>query len=159
MNFRSPPMPPYTPTFMRYTEGWTFVKKMPLCWYILNGTGGRPSGIGTPQNLLENIERGVDMFDCVMPTRNGRNANVFTKNGKLNLRNAEHKNNFSPIDETCDCYTCRTFSRSYLRHLFLAKEILGLQLATIHNLSFYQWLMREARNAIREQEFAEWNRH
>jgi queuine tRNA-ribosyltransferase len=115
-------------------------------------------GVGTPENLLEAIERGVDMFDCVLPTRNGRNANVFTRFGKINFRNAEYKNNFTPIDDECECYTCRNFTRAYLRHLFMTKEILGLQLATIHNLFFYQWLMKETRNAIRAQRFSEWKK-
>ncbi len=94
-------------------------------------------GVGRPENILEAIERGVDMFDCVMPTRNARNANIFTWNGILSMRNAKYKNDFLPVDEECGCYTCRNFSRAYLRHLFVAKEILALQLATIHNLKFY----------------------
>ena len=98
------------------------------------------------------------MFDCVLPTRNGRNANVFTRFGKINFRNAEYKNDFTPIDDECECYTCRNFTRAYLRHLFMTKEILGLQLATIHNLYFYQWLMKETRQAIREQRFSEWKK-
>ncbi len=113
-------------------------------------------GVGTPENLLEAIERGMDMFDCVLPTRNGRNGMVFTRNGSLNLRNAGFKSDFSPIEEECSCYTCRTFTRAYLRHLFLAKEILALQLATIHNLAFYLWLMREARAAILDSRFHPW---
>ncbi|MFH0992100.1 MAG: tRNA guanosine(34) transglycosylase Tgt [bacterium] len=113
-------------------------------------------GVGTPANLLESIERGVDMFDCVMPTRNGRNANLFTRFGVLNIRNAVHKNSLEPVDASCSCYACRNFSRAYLRHLFLSKEILGLQLATIHNLSFYLNLMREARHAIIEHQFHSW---
>lgn len=116
-------------------------------------------GVGTPENILECIERGVDMFDCVMPTRNGRNANVFTKNGTLNLRNAIYKTQFLPIDETCECYTCRSFTRSYLRHLFNAKEILGLQLATIHNLHFYLWLVKEARKEILQNNFSNWKKN
>ncbi|MBI4547898.1 MAG: tRNA guanosine(34) transglycosylase Tgt [Ignavibacteriae bacterium] len=113
-------------------------------------------GVGTPENLLEAIERGVDLFDCVLPTRNGRNAMLFTKYGSLNITNAQYKNDFTPVDETCECYTCRNYSRAYLRHLFQAKEISGLQLATTHNLYFYQWLMRHARQAIVEGRFNEW---
>ncbi len=113
-------------------------------------------GVGTPSNIIEAIARGVDMFDCVLPTRNGRNAQVFTRFGQMNLRNAVHKDDFRPIDGGCSCYTCRNFSRAYLRHLVIAKEILGLQLATIHNLAFYFWLMREARQAIVEQRFDFW---
>jgi queuine tRNA-ribosyltransferase len=115
-------------------------------------------GVGTPLNLLEAVGRGVDMFDCVLPTRNGRNANLFTRNGTLNLRNARHKADFSPVDPGCSCYTCSNFSRAYLRHLFQAKEVLGLELATIHNLAFYLGLMREARDAIFESRFAAWKR-
>lgn len=113
-------------------------------------------GVGTPENILESIERGVDMFDCVMPTRNGRNAVLFTRNGKLNMRNACFTDDFSPVDAECGCYTCRTFSRAYLRHLFKAKEILALQLASIHNLFFYLWLVRTAREHIINKDFAGW---
>lgn len=113
-------------------------------------------GVGTPENLLESIARGMDMFDCVLPTRNGRNAMCFTRQGAINLRNAIYKNDFSPVDPECRCYACSSFSRAYIRHLFLAKEILALQLATIHNLSFYLWLMRKAREAILETRFVGW---
>ncbi len=113
-------------------------------------------GVGTPINLLEAIGRGVDMFDCVLPTRNGRNANFFTHDGQINIRNAKYKADFTAPDPDCSCYTCSNFSRAYLRHLFHVKEILGLQLATIHNLSFYLWLMREARTAINERRFGAW---
>jgi len=115
-------------------------------------------GVGTPENLLESIERGMDMFDCVLPTRNGRNGTLFTRVGILNIKNAGHKNDFSPVDFDCGCYTCTTFTRAYLRHLFQVKEILALQLATIHNLAFYLWLMRETRKAIIETRFGEWKR-
>jgi len=113
-------------------------------------------GVGTPVNILEAIERGIDMFDCVLPTRNARNAVVFTSQGRLNLRNAEHSDNFSPVDPDCPCYGCRNFTRAYLRHLFKAGEILALQLATIHNLTFYLWLVRTARQAILDDRFATW---
>ena len=113
-------------------------------------------GVGRPENLLEAIERGVDMFDCVMPTRNGRNAYLFTSSGVLSMRNAKYKDDFSTIDENCDCYTCKNFSKAYLRHLFIAKEILALQLASIHNLNFYLNLMRTAREKIIEGSFSEW---
>ncbi len=113
-------------------------------------------GVGTPENILEAIERGVDMFDCVLPTRNGRNAMLFTKNGSLTITNAKHKTEFFPVDESCPCYTCSNFSRAYLRHLFQAKEILGLQLATIHNLHFYQWLVASARKMIQTGTFSQW---
>lgn len=113
-------------------------------------------GVGTPENLLEAISRGVDMFDCVLPTRNGRNANLFTRHGTLNISNAEYRDDFSPVDEECACRTCRTYSRAYLRHLFQVKEILALHLATIHNLYFYQSLMKEARDAVALGRFAGW---
>lgn len=113
-------------------------------------------GVGTPENILESIERGIDMFDCVLPTRNGRNAVLFTRNGKLNMKNAAHVTDFSPPDSECDCYTCRNFSRAYLRHLFKAQEILALQLASIHNLSFYLWLCRTAREHILDNSFGVW---
>ena len=113
-------------------------------------------GVGRPENILEAIERGVDMFDCVMPTRNARNAYLFTSNGILTIKNAIYKKDFSPIDENCDCYACGNFSRAYLRHLFNANEILALQLATIHNLTFYLNLVRTAREKILENNFTEW---
>jgi queuine tRNA-ribosyltransferase len=116
-------------------------------------------GVGTPENLLEAIDRGVDMFDCVMPTRNGRNAMLFTRTGRLNITNAQYKFDLLPLDPVCECYACRNFSRAYLRHLFVSKEILGLQLASIHNLYFYQWLMREARSAIMEGSYQDWKQH
>lgn len=113
-------------------------------------------GVGTPQNILESIDRGVDMFDCVLPTRNGRNALFFTRTGRINIRNARYEDDFGPIDTACSCYTCRTFSRAYLRHLFKAGEIAGLQLASIHNLSFYCWLTRSAREAILAGGYRQW---
>jgi queuine tRNA-ribosyltransferase len=113
-------------------------------------------GVGTPENLLEAISRGVDMFDCVMPTRNGRNAMLFTSAGAMNITNAGFRNDFTPVDERCGCYTCRNFSRAYLRHLFNTKEILGLELATIHNLAYYQSLMQGARVAIAAGNYLQW---
>ncbi len=113
-------------------------------------------GVGRPENILEGIARGIDMFDCVMPTRNARNAYLFTKKGYLTIRNAIYKTDFRPIDETCNCYTCKNFTRAYLRHLFVAKEILALELATIHNLSFYLNLIREAREHIQNETFFDW---
>ena len=115
-------------------------------------------GVGTPENILEAIERGVDMFDCVLPTRNGRNGMLFTRKGNLNITNAKYKDDFTPIDSECGCHTCRNFNRAYLRHLFLVREILGLHLATLHNLHFYQSLMTEARQAIAAEEFGNFKR-
>lgn len=113
-------------------------------------------GVGRPENILEAIERGIDMFDCVMPTRNARNASLFTHSGTLSMRNAKYKNDFSVIDDQCDCYTCKNYSRAYLRHLFIAKEILALELASIHNLAFYLKLVTEARNQIINGNFTNW---
>ncbi|MEJ5261673.1 MAG: tRNA guanosine(34) transglycosylase Tgt [Ignavibacterium sp.] len=113
-------------------------------------------GVGRPENILESIARGVDMFDCVMPTRNARNANVFTWNGTLSMRNAKYKDDFNPLDENCNCYTCRNFSRAYIRHLFVAEEILALELASIHNLYFYLELVRKAREKIIDGSFNSW---
>lgn len=113
-------------------------------------------GVGTPQDLLESVERGIDMFDCVLPTRNGRNAMIFTRQGSLSIKNAPYKNDFRPLDDECKCYTCQYFSRAYIRHLFQSKEILGLQLATIHNLHFYQWLMKQVRLAILQGKYSAW---
>jgi queuine tRNA-ribosyltransferase len=105
-------------------------------------------GCGTPANLLECIEDGVDLFDCVLPTRNGRNGTVFTKRGKLVLSNRRFKEDFSPLDEDCGCYTCQNHSRAYLRHLFNSEEILGMRLASLHNVFFYVDLMKQARQAV-----------
>lgn len=113
-------------------------------------------GVGRPENILEAIERGVDMFDCVMPTRNARNANLFTSSGILSMKNNKHKDDFSPVDEECSCYTCKNYSKAYLRHLFIAKEILAYELATIHNLHFYLDLVTQARQKIIEGCFFEW---
>lgn len=113
-------------------------------------------GVGRPENILESIERGVDMFDCVMPTRNARNAYLFTSQGIVSMRNAAYKDDFEPIDSECDCYTCKNHTRAYLRHLFNAKEILAYELATIHNLRFYLNLVRTAREKIIEGTFTEW---
>lgn len=112
-------------------------------------------GVGTPSDLLEGAIRGVDMFDCVMPTRNARNGNLFTSRGQLKLRNARHKTSTLPLDEECACYTCENFSRSYLRHLDKCNEILGSQLNTIHNLHFYQQHMAGIRRAIETQNLTE----
>ena len=113
-------------------------------------------GVGTPINLLENIALGIDMFDCVMPTRNARNGMLFTKNGIINIRNERWKNDFSAIEEESDLYADRNYTKAYLRHLTHSKEILGAQIATLHNLNFYLWLMNEAREKIIEGEFTEW---
>ena len=113
-------------------------------------------GVGTPENILEAVERGVDMFDCVLPTRNGRNAVLFTRHGRLNMKNAAHAEDFSPIDPECACYTCRNFTRAYLRHLFKAREIMALQLSSLHNLSYYLWLLRGAREAVLNDRYGEW---
>lgn len=109
-------------------------------------------GVGTPADLLEGVKRGVDMFDCVMPTRNARNGNIFTSRGQLKLRNARHKTSTLPLDEECSCYTCQNFSRAYLHHLDKCNEILGSQLNTIHNLHFYQSHMAGIRAAVEAEQ-------
>ncbi|MDQ5882301.1 MAG: queuine tRNA-ribosyltransferase [Pseudomonadota bacterium] len=105
-------------------------------------------GVGTPEDLVNAVQAGIDMFDCVMPTRNARNGHLFTRFGDLKIKNAAHRHDTRPLDESCDCYTCRNFSRAYLHHLFRAGEILGSMLNTIHNLHYYQTIMREMREAI-----------
>jgi queuine tRNA-ribosyltransferase len=115
-------------------------------------------GVGTPDDLLEAIERGVDMFDCVMPTRNGRNALAFTDSGTLRLRNARHTHDDRPLEAGCPCPGCRRYSRGYLRHLFQAGEMLGPILLSIHNLTHYQRLMAGARAAIERDEFLQFKR-
>jgi len=113
-------------------------------------------GVGTPINLLEGIERGVDMFDCVMPTRNGRNAMLFTRHGTINMRNKKWKDDFSPLDEEGTSYVDQTYSKAYLHHLFKAQELLALQISSIHNLAFYLELMRECRYHISNGSFSIW---
>lgn len=113
-------------------------------------------GVGTPANLLEAIDRGVDMFDCIMPTRNGRNGQIFTKNGIMNMRNERWKNDFSPIEEDGASFVDTLYSKAYLRHLINVNEILGLQIASIHNLAFYLWLVQEARKHIIAGDFHLW---
>lgn len=113
-------------------------------------------GVGRPENILESIERGIDMFDCVMPTRNARHGVLFTSEGVLTLTNAKFKDDFEKVDNNCGCYTCKNFTRAYLRHLFNAGELLALELSSIHNLHFYISLMREARKQILEGSFKEW---
>ena len=111
-------------------------------------------GVGTPEDLVEGVAQGVDMFDCVMPTRNARNGHLFTRFGDLKLRNARHKADERPVDETCTCYTCKNFSRAYLHHLDRCGEMLGPMLSSIHNLHYYVNLMREVREALDEGRFA-----
>lgn len=110
-------------------------------------------GVGTPEDLVENVERGVDMFDCVMPTRNARNGTIFTSFGKLNIKGSKFKLDDDPIDKECDCFTCKNYSRGYLSHLFKAKELTFFRLASIHNLHYYLTLMREMRMAILSDSF------
>ncbi|MBT3168836.1 MAG: tRNA guanosine(34) transglycosylase Tgt [Candidatus Cloacimonetes bacterium] len=111
-------------------------------------------GVGTPQDLLDNIANGVDMFDCVMPTRNARKGTIFTRNGKMIIKSARYKEDFRPIDAECECYACQNFSRAYIRHLFNVNEFLAMQLASIHSLHFYLELVTDARNAILANNFA-----
>lgn len=113
-------------------------------------------GVGTPVNLLENIALGIDMFDCVMPTRNARNGMLFTKDGIINIKNKKWEDDFSPIDKDSDLITDQVYSKAYLRHLIRSKEILGAQIASLHNLHFYLWLMREARAQIIDGTFYDW---
>ncbi|HEY6010483.1 MAG TPA: tRNA guanosine(34) transglycosylase Tgt [Nitrospirota bacterium] len=115
-------------------------------------------GVGTPEDLLEGVDRGIDMFDCVMPTRNARNGTFFTSFGKVVIRNAQYERDAQPIDPACGCYTCRNFTRAYLRHLFNAGEVLALRLGTIHNLFFYLDLMRNVRQSIEEDRFREFKK-
>ena len=124
---------------------------------VIHTTAGMPTdkprylmGVGAPEDIVHAVMQGIDMFDCVMPTRNARNAHLFTSHGLLRLRNSRYRRDTSPLDEKCSCYTCQKFSRAYLHHLDKCKEILGSQLNTIHNLHFYQQLMRSLREAIEQ---------
>ena len=113
-------------------------------------------GVGHPANLIEGIARGIDMFDCVLPTRNGRTGTVFTRDGKMNIKNAKFTEDFSPIDAECDCYACRNFTRAYIRHLFKAGEILALRLNSIHNIYFLTQMMEQMRTAIENDALLDW---
>jgi queuine tRNA-ribosyltransferase len=115
-------------------------------------------GVGTPWNILECISLGIDMFDCVMPTRNGRNGMLFTSKGVINIRNKKWATDFTPIDDGIDCETSNYYTKAYLRHLFVANEILALQLASIQNLSFYLWLVGKAREHIIGGDFQIWKK-
>ncbi|HWQ73185.1 MAG TPA: tRNA guanosine(34) transglycosylase Tgt [Desulfitobacteriaceae bacterium] len=115
-------------------------------------------GVGSPDALIEGVMRGIDMFDCVLPTRIARNGTALTRNGKVVVRNADSARNFSPLDPTCTCYACRHYSRAYIRHLLKADEILGLRLMSIHNLCFLQTIMREIREAVKEERLPEYRR-
>ncbi len=121
-----------------------------LAWKMPEDKPRYLMGVGKPEDLVEGVRRGVDMFDCVMPTRNARNGFLFTRNGTVKIRNSANKTNTAPVDETCSCYTCQNFSRAYLHHLDKCREILGAQLNTIHNLHYYQELMAGLRNAIEQ---------
>jgi len=114
-------------------------------------------GVGFPEDLLAAVARGMDMFDCVAPTRNGRNGSAYTPDGPVNIRNAAHRTDDAPLDATCDCETCRTFSRGYLRHLFVAEELLGLRLLSLHNVRFLIRLMENARDHVRAGTFDRWH--
>ena len=140
-----------------YAIGGLAVGEIELVNAIL--PAGRPRyllGVGTPVNLLEAIDRGVDMFDCVMPTRNGRNGMLFTAEGVINIRNLKWKDDFSPIDPMGHCFADTAYSKAYLRHLVVAGEMLAAQIASLHNLSFYLWLVKEARRHIADGTFAAW---
>lgn len=113
-------------------------------------------GVGKPEDLVEAVRRGIDMFDCVMPTRNARNGHLFITGGVVKIRNAKHKDDTSPLDENCDCYTCKNYSRAYLHHLDKCNEILGARLNTIHNLRYYQRVMQSLRDAIEENRLEEY---
>jgi queuine tRNA-ribosyltransferase len=112
-------------------------------------------GVGEPTDLFEGVERGVDMFDCVLPTRLARHGHAFTRDGKINLRNAKYKEDFTPVDESCDCKCCKNYTKAYIRHLLVADETLGQRLLSIHNLRFLIRIMEEIREAIKEDRFLE----
>ncbi len=113
-------------------------------------------GVGTPANILEAVDRGVDFFDCVYPSRNGRHSHVYTNHGKLNLLNQKYEKDMRPIEEGCECPACRSYSRAYIRHLFKAKEMLGMRLCVLHNLYFYNKMMEEIRSAVEEHRYSEY---
>ena len=115
-------------------------------------------GVGFPEDLVEGVARGVDLFDCVAPTRMGRNGAAFTSTGRINIKRAEYRTDQSPLDADCGCAACRRFSRAYIRHLFVSDEMLGMRLLSLHNVHFLVALMRAARAAIEASTFASWRR-
>jgi len=115
-------------------------------------------GVGTPEDIVEGVRLGVDMFDCVLPTRNARNGTLFTSFGRINIKNSAYVVDGSPVDPECDCYTCRKFSRAYLRHLYVSRELLAYRLNTIHNVHYYLSLMEKIREAITKGNFMEWRK-
>jgi queuine tRNA-ribosyltransferase len=115
-------------------------------------------GVGTPEDILEAVDRGIDMFDCVLPTRNARHGYLFTSKGVVRIRNEQYKEDFTPLDKKCDCYTCKNFTKAYLRHLFISNEILSLRLNTLHNVAFYLNLMSDIREAIKEDRFKQFKK-
>jgi queuine tRNA-ribosyltransferase len=115
-------------------------------------------GVGTPENILEAVELGIDMFDCVLPTRNARHGHLFTSQGTVRIKNEQYKEDFTPLDPECGCYTCKNYTKAYLRHLYIANEILSLRLNTLHNVAFYQDLMKNIRKAIENDRFAEFKK-
>ncbi len=115
-------------------------------------------GVGTPENILEAVERGIDMFDCVLPTRNARHGHMFTSKGVVRLKQSALKNDFTPLDPDCSCYTCKNYTKAYLRHIFMANEILSIRLNTLHNVAFYLKLMKQIREAIEEDRFMEFKK-
>jgi queuine tRNA-ribosyltransferase len=113
-------------------------------------------GVGAPTDILAGIEAGIDMFDCVMPTRNARNGSLYTSQGRINIKRAEYAEDDSPLDPECGCYTCQNFTKAYLRHLYVSKELLAYRLNSVHNLAFLISLARGAREAVREGRFTEY---
>jgi queuine tRNA-ribosyltransferase len=133
---------------MEYTVGLLPEQKMR---YVM--------GVGSPVNILEAVGKGFDLFDCVMPTRNGRNGMAFSKRGKLSIRNAKYTSQFTPLEENCSCFTCRNHTRAYIHHLFSAGEILGLRLVSLHNIHFYANLMKEIREAVVQDRFSSFKKN
>lgn len=129
-----------------------------VCGYLPQDKPRYLMGVGTPANILECIALGIDMFDCVMPTRNARHGMLFTRNGIMNMRNAKWKDDFSPLDESGTSYVDHVYTKAYVRHLFHSGEILGMQIASVHNLAFYLWLVDEARNQIENGTFNDWKK-
>ena len=127
-----------------------------IVWQLPDDKPRYLMGVGTPEDLVEGVSQGIDMFDCVMPTRNARNGWLFTRYGDVKIRNSKYKDDLRPLDPTCDCYACRHFTRAYLHHLQKVNEILGARLNTIHNLHYYLHLMQEMRQALDEDRFEQW---
>jgi queuine tRNA-ribosyltransferase len=158
LEMRKLDLPGYAIGGVSVGEGLELLKKV-VSWTVPHLPEDKPRylmGVGLPEDILESVERGIDMFDCVIPTRYARSATLFTRRGKIRLTNKNYKRDFFPVDPSCSCYTCQNFTRAYLHHLFAANEVVSAVLSAIHNVHFYLTMMSEIREAIANNRFLEY---